>query len=36
MFKQKVGNCYIQRTEPTKQKKRNRTKMPTLVEVRAS
>ena len=23
MLKQKVGNCYIQKTEPIKQKKRN-------------
>ena len=32
----KVGNCCIQRTEPSKQKKRNRIKMPTPVEVCAS
>ena len=30
----KVGNCYIQRTQPIKQKKRNRIQMPTPVEVR--
>ena len=31
MLKRKVGNCCIQRTEPIKQKKRNRIKMPTPV-----
>ena len=36
MLKRKNGNCYIQRTEPMKQKKQNRIKMLTLVEVRAS
>ena len=33
---QKVGNCCIQRTEPIKQKKQNRIKMLTPVEVHAS
>ena len=36
MLERKVGNCYIQRTQPIKQKKRNRIKMPTPVEVRTS
>ena len=36
MLKQKVGNCCIQRTKPTKQKKRNRIKMSTPIEVRKS
>ena len=36
MLKRKVGNCCIQRTEPIEQKKRNRIKVPTPVEVSAS
>ena len=36
MLKGKVGNCCIQRKEPIEQKKRNRIKMTTPVEVRAS
>ena len=36
MPKRKVGNSCIQRTEPIKQKKQNRTKMLTPVEVRTS
>ena len=36
LLKRKVGNCCIQRTEPFKQKKRNRIKMLTPVEVRSS
>ena len=36
MLKRKVENCGIQRTEPIKQKKRNRIKMPTPVEVPTS
>ena len=36
MLEQKVANCYIQRTQPIKQKKRNRIKMPTRVEVHTS
>ena len=36
MLKRKVGNCCIQRTEPIEQKKRNRIKMSTSVEVRAN
>ena len=36
MLKRKVGNCCIQRTEPIKQKQRNRIKMSTPAEVRAS
>ena len=36
MLKRKAGNCCIRRTEPAKQKKRNRIKMPTPVEVRTS
>ena len=36
LLKRKVGNCCIQRTEPIEQKKRNRIKMSTPVEVRAS
>ena len=36
MIKRKVLNCFIQRTEPFKQKKRNRIKMSTPVQVRAS
>ena len=35
MLKRNVGNCCIQRTEPIKQKKRNRIKMSTPVKVRA-
>ena len=33
MLKRKVGNCCIQGPQPTKQKKRNRIKMSTPVEV---
>ena len=33
MLKRKVGNCYIQRTDPIEQKKRNRIKMSTPVEL---
>ena len=33
MLKAKVGNCGIQRKQPIKEKKRNRIKMPTPVEV---
>ena len=29
MLKRKVGNCCMQRTQPIKQKKRNRIKMST-------
>ena len=36
MLKRKVGNYCIQRTEPIGQKKRNRIKMLTPVEVCAS
>ena len=36
MLKPKFGNCCIQRTEPIEQKKRNRIKMSTPVEVRAN
>ena len=36
MLEQKIGNCYIQRTQPIKQTKGNRIKMPTPVEVRTS
>ena len=36
MLERKVGYRYIQRTQPIKQKKRNRIKMPTPVEVRTS
>ena len=36
MLKRKIGNCCIQRTEPFRQKKRDRIKMSTPVEVRAS
>ena len=36
MLKRKVGICCIQRTEPIKQKKRNRIKMPTPTKVRTS
>ena len=36
MLERKVGNRCIQRTQPSKQKKRNRIKMPTPVEVRTS
>ena len=36
ILKRKVGNCCIQRTEPIEQKKGNRIKMSTPVEVRAS
>ena len=36
MFKRKVENCFVQRTEPIKQKKRNRIKMLTPVEMRAT
>ena len=36
MLEGKVGNRYIQSTQPIKQKKRNRIKMPTPVEVRTS
>ena len=36
MLKRKVGYCCLQRAEPFKQKKRNRIKMSTPVEVRAS
>ena len=36
MLKRKVGNCCIQRTEPIEQKKLNRIKMSTPVEVHAS
>ena len=33
MLKQKLVNCCMQRTQPTKQNKRNRTKISTPVEV---
>ena len=36
MLKRKVGNRYVQRTEPIKQKKRSRIKMPTPTGVRTS
>ena len=36
MLKQKVGKCCIKKTQPIEQKKRNRIKMLTPVEVRAS
>ena len=36
MLKGKDGNCCIQRTEPIKQKKQNRIKMSTPVELPAS
>ena len=36
VLKRKVGNFCIQRTESIEQKKRNRIKMLTPVEVRAS
>ena len=36
MLEQKIGNWYIQKTQPIKQTKGNRTKMPTPVEVRTS
>ena len=36
MFEQKIGNWYIQKTQPIKQTKGNRIKMPTPVEVRTS
>ena len=36
MLQRKVGNWCIHRTEPIKQKKRNRIKMSTPVEVRTS
>ena len=33
MLKRKVGNCCIQKAEPIKQKKRNRIKVSTPLEV---
>ena len=36
VLKRKIGNCYIQRTEPIKEKKWNRIKMPTPVVVRTN
>ena len=36
MLKRKVENCWIPKTEPIKQKKQNRIKMSTPVELHAS